>query len=155
MTAAGFKTLSLAIYISLSHVVQIRRLSSLRVARLFRRLVQVRDEIRSILRTLQTRKDHLGAGDVLFRVFQVYEQRVLCPLDAFALISIRVAEAWGLSCGASYQSMKVRPCLMFAPGLYRVALHAALFEHGLALLRITVYQSFCTHCSLVLFKLNV
>ena len=62
---------------------------------LFRGLFQIRDQIRSVLRLLQPRKDHLRSGNVLLRVQQVVVQRRLVPLDAFVFIRRRVGETFG------------------------------------------------------------
>lgn len=47
-------------------------------------ILQVRDQVRAVLRLLEASEDHLGARDVLLRVEEVLEQVLVAPSDACA-----------------------------------------------------------------------
>lgn len=106
--------------------------------------LQVSDQITTLIGLLQTGEDHLGAGDVLLGVLQIFEECVLIPGDALGLVGVCVREAGRLAGLATDQTVQVGAHLVLATGLDGVALCAALHEQLLALLNIT---SWYAHCS--------
>jgi len=67
----------------------------------------VSDEIAAIFIFLQTCKSHLGAGDVLFRVLQVFKEGFFTPCYAFLDVSLSVRETFCLSRVASKNTMEI------------------------------------------------
>ena len=58
-------------------------------------VLEVRDEIGAVLRLLETRENHLRAGDVLLGVEEVIVKGLLTPVDALVLVGGGVRESLG------------------------------------------------------------
>src|SRR5690606_9732925 len=99
-------------------------------------LVQIRGKISDLLVVLQSRVDHLRAGDLPARVADVLSENLVVPSDAGLLVCVRVSIAWHRACFAPEQPVEHR-----AYGVSRLLAHlmaaAALVEDLLALLSIT------------------
>lgn len=78
----------------------------------------------SILRLLQPRKGHLGARDVLFRVLEVLEQRVLPPSDALGPVGFCV-----LVLGQAAR-LPPKQAPQIGPEFIRATLHTKLLNMG-------------------------
>lgn len=115
------------------------------------RRLQVSDEITALVGLLQASEDHLGAGDVLLRVFQVLEECVLIPGNSLSLVGICVGESSGLASFATEKSVQVWTDLVLAASFDSVALRASLDKQLLSLLNIT---SWYTHVELRLLELH-
>lgn len=105
------------------------------------RRFQVSDEIGALGGLLQTGEDHLGAGDVLLRVFQVLEEGVLAPGDSLGLVGIGVGESSGLTGLAAEDSVQVGSDLVLTASFHGVALRASLDEQLLSLLNVSSWNT--------------
>lgn len=78
------------------------------------RALEVSNKISTILWLLQARENHLGTWDVLLRVEEVIEQRLLAPKHTLVLVGVRVCIT---SCGtrsAAEQATEIWALLMTA-----------------------------------------
>lgn len=97
-------------------------------------LLQVGDEVVSVLGLFKSTKGHLGARNVLFGVLEVVKEGVLVPCDALLLVGLGVGVAGGLARLAAKNAVEVGADLVGAAGLDGVALEAAGLEQACALL---------------------
>lgn len=104
---------------------------------LCRRLLEPGDEVIPVLFLLQTSECHLGAGDVLFGVLEIFEESILFPYNTLVNVGGCVREALTLASFSSKEAMQVGAYFMRPSSFYGVALGTASFEKGRALSRVT------------------
>ena len=84
-----------------------RKMFRARGRRSLARILEVGDEIRAVLGLLQTREDHLRAGDVLLGVEEVIVEGLLAPLHTLVLVGRGVREALGGAGDATEEAAEV------------------------------------------------
>jgi len=88
----------------------------------------VADEVIPVLLLLQTSEGHLGAGNVLFGVLEVFEQSLLIPSDTLVDVSGGVGEVFSLTSLTAENAVEVGSDLVGLTGTEGVALSATSLE---------------------------
>ena len=115
-------------------------------ADLFGLLLQEGDEVVAVLVLLETAKGHLGAGNVLLGVLEVFKQRLLVPLNAFLLVGIGVGIALDLAGLAAKEAVQHGADLVALAFLQGMALRASCLEKVGTLLSIALFETHCDGC---------
>ena len=92
-------------------------------------VLQVSNQVSSILILLQTSEDHLSARDELLRVHKVGVQDILGPSDTRAHVSFRVAETRGGASSSAQQTEEIGTLLVGSTFLDGVALRTFGLEN--------------------------
>jgi len=100
---------------------------------LFGGLLEISDEIGSLVLLLEACENHLSARDVFLGILQVLPQRIFAPSDTLGLVSVGIFVAGSLASLATKKTMKIRADFVWASFFNSMALSAPLNEKLLAL----------------------
>jgi len=91
-------------------------------------VLQMGNQVVPVLVLFETTKRHLGAGNVLLGVLEVFKESILVPGDTLLLVRVGVREALDLTGLAAKETVKVGADLVVAALLDGVALSTAGLE---------------------------
>lgn len=111
-----------------SSIKKVVTLHAMSFGRLSTRVLEVGNEVVSVLGLLQATEGHLGAGDVLLGVLEVVEEGLVVPLDTLLLVGVGVGVALDGTTLAAEEAVQGGADLVAAVLLNGVALSTSGLE---------------------------